>query len=36
MNTPGYGVSLYPAKAVDRKILVTISRLRLRPNSEYE
>ena len=34
MNTSGHGAARYPAKVVDRKILVAISELSLAPNSE--
>jgi hypothetical protein len=34
MNTSGYGAAPYPAKVVDRKILVAISEFSLAPNSE--
>jgi hypothetical protein len=34
MNTAGYGAAPYPAKVVDRTILVPISEFSLVPNSE--
>jgi hypothetical protein len=34
MNTPGHGAAPYPAKVVDRKILVASSEFLLVPNSE--
>jgi hypothetical protein len=34
MNTSGYGAAPYPAKVVDRKILMALFEFSLVPNSE--